>query len=243
MLLNTSETFGEYYTLCDGRPRVRPNGTVSFNVEFTPTTYLLSSPETSVYTTSDPPSFERCEIVNSADCEALQSLYNDFEASSKASWSAENVYTLSLASPPTLLVVNGKTRALSALSNGAPPIIIRQSFYSTLPRRGTTYFISDATNLVGEPWLRPGDQITVMWEPYDQWRNRIKVNHPVCSFLPNATTYSTSTCVQTHCTIDGDHAELLYFAPPETSRDLCANTALDYDRCLFPNYYTLCAIV
>lgn len=215
-----------YPTLCDGVTRVpSPNAGVSWS--FTVSNLLSPVVTTSYWTrTTDISNITFSEprptcAIGVKDCNGLAEAYQISQEDAYSTWAAENIVTLSLASPPTSIVVNG---APTPLSGPSPVLTIRGDVYSPLHRPDLKYSISNGKNLHTEPTLTPGGTNTLT---YDLDYIYSFVPGPNCRFDRPV---DPIPCEEKKCTIHGSSIDLWYFAPPETSRDICSNTSPVYDR-------------
>jgi hypothetical protein len=202
-------------TLCDGIPRIG-NVTSITGVTLPTPSYMISRSIMSSNRNPDPSTspVPTC-IIQPSDCEGLRSAWT-----SAASVYSSDILTISLASPPNSIVINGKTTVFDPPMTfppgpvtSAPVLTIHgQTYYpDSHPVPGIVYYLRDATVVdLGEAIISPGGLITALWlTMFDT------VPYPEC-----ATTTRTSFTPQ--CTIMADNVDLLYFAPPSKSRDLCA---------------------
>lgn len=218
---------GTYSTLCDGLPRFDSQD------EAINATVLLPTPITTVMSGLDidyiwptgqnfPPA-PSCSIKNAAECSAAWSLFGSSLASSNSAWSTNNVLTVSLASPPTSIVVNNKATALTAPPGSYPILTLHGEEYGA---EKSTYTISGGTNLYGEVTITPGGRQVFTWD-MDQ------IKRPFGPSMGNCTRPTgniiQSQCTTAQCTIAANRVELLYFPAPSTTRDLCADTSPGYN--------------
>jgi hypothetical protein len=219
-------------TQCDGLKRL-PNYGADYSADIS--YFALDPPITSVETWSvtrdisnksfsDP--FPSCSI-NVVDCRGLNYAYSLSDAQADASWSSENVLTISLASPPALMVVNGITTPLADPS--APTLTLHGFTYPPLPGPSLMYSLSNATNLFAPVTLIPGGVLTASWDGDYLFSFR---PGPYCDpHTELITSQDMAECkVKNKCTITASNVELMYFAPPATSRDLCASTTPGYNQ-------------
>jgi hypothetical protein len=188
---------------------------------------VTSAPEPSCY-------------LQSADCiHIYHALSSSFEADIDR-WSDKNEVTVSLASPPSAVVINGQTTHFPNPQATPPILTIHNQTYSTisgLPSGEIAFSISDALVVTSQDTLRPGGSMVVQYN-YDELayltRNRAEIT---CDALDLDNTASkTESCTpfqgkERWCRIFALSVDLLYFAPPSTSRDLCADTTPGYNRC------------
>lgn len=224
--LPSSSLNGTFSTLCDGLPRF------DSEAEATNATILLPTPVTTVETYlsadwiwptgtfSPAPS---CSIRNADECSAAWSLFGSSLSNSNDAWTSSNILTVSLASPPASIVVNSETTPLTAPAGAFPTLTLHGESYAA--ERGT-YTISGGTNLYGEVTLTPGGQNVLTWN-LDQVLKPFGPTGANCSRPTGAVIQSQ--CATARCTIRAYTVQLLYFAPPSTSRDLCANTSPGFD--------------
>ena len=180
--------------------------------------YLITPTRT---TTAVTPS---CSASNDEECANIWKLFATSLSNSLYTWSSDNILTISIASPPTAIVVNGKATPLTAAQGSFPTITVHDEVY---PDDRGTYHITGALNFRGETYLTPGGRLVLTWN-YDDQTSR--------PFGPNGCQRPTGTVIKSlcdieECTVDARSFELLYFAPPSTSRDLCANTSPGYNSC------------
>jgi hypothetical protein len=184
-------------------------------------TWLSDTFTVTEYSTRDIPS-PTCSI-NPSDCASLATAIGSAYNNILTSWWVSNVLTISLASPPTLVVVNGET---TAIAGSAPyTLTVHNATYAPISALESVYLISDADS--ASPYdkrLTPGGQVTASWNypGADYWDFELPCERP---------SSSTATCASSMCIVFAEFVDLSYFAPPPTTRDLCANTSPGYNRC------------
>lgn len=169
----------------------------------------------------------KCPISGSQECQDIGSMWIASFHNSLEKWSSTNVLTISVASPPTLLVVNGRSTTLTAAPGVLPALPLHRS---TFPAGSDgKWSIEPAYSNWADTTIIPGQEVTFTWNveetmdpPFGPWggscpRPSDVVDEPACSTIKS-------------CYIDGGRVELIYFPPPNTSRDLCAITSSGFDR-------------
>jgi hypothetical protein len=229
----TSTIFGA--TQCDGSVRV----SISFDSD-NPTIHTWPTPivqtlYTATYTITEWTTFDipspTCSI-NPSDCQNLAAAISSGFDQVTQVWDEIYVYTLSLASPPVSVVINGQTTMIPDIP-GVPYILTLPDpnyspgfTYSPIYGTEPVYIISDADIATSDNrMLTPGGQLTVAWDVdnYDgYWQ------FPLPCQLPDT---NTPACATSKCVIYAEWAELNYFAPPPITRDLCAYTSTGFNRC------------
>lgn len=212
-----------YSVLCDGLPRFDSDGEADNATVLLPTPITtISSSLTGHYiwpTRENFPPAPSCSIRNDGECSVAWSLFGSSLSSSQEAWSTNNILTVSLGSPLTSVVVNSRQTLLTAHPGSYPTLTLHGEEYGA--NQGT-YTISGATNLYGEVTLTPGGRQVLTWD-MDQ------VLRPFGPSVGNCTQPSGKIiqhqCATAQCTVKANSVELLYFPPPSTSRDLCANTS------------------
>lgn len=219
--------------LCDGLPRfdTEEEAQAAFQPVLLPTPVVTTS-----YITTNVivvPRFTdvrpQCSIKDAAACSDLWILYASTRSRSLASWSASNVLTVSLAAPPTSVVVNGKTTPLPAADGALPILTLHGTPY---PPNKSIYSIVNATSLTGRAIITPGGQGTFTWNGNDITALPYGPRDQNCNGPPSGT-IDPSQCATAQCTIAATHVQLIYFPPPSRTRNLCANTSPGFDRCKY----------
>jgi hypothetical protein len=166
--------------------------------------------------------------INPSDCQSLVTAFDSGFQEVIQSWNEFNTLSLSLASPPDSVLVNGRTTIIPD-SPGTPYILtIHDQTYSPIYATESVYRIFDADIAIPfDRLLTPGGQLTVTWDIgftdlYQQWAFDIPCDLPDDSPPPS--------CTESRCAIFVDDAQLLYFAPPPTARDICAETSPGFNR-------------
>lgn len=215
-----------YSTLCDGIPRFTDPGIKGKFVGISTrnfTSVHTITMKRCAYSTSQTTAKPSCTI-NQQDCVGLWSAYRSSYEKADSTWYSDNLLTISLASPPTSIVVNGKTTALPGAVVTPPPIVLHGDTYSALPGSGITYRISHASNPYGSVDLTPGGTLTAYWNVEDIQSDKLG---PHCQY-PDDMVYACDERIP--CRVTAHHVSLMFFAPPSRSRDICANTSPGYDR-------------
>jgi hypothetical protein len=173
--------------------------------------------------------------IDPSDCQSLLTAFNSgFDAASQ-SWLKSNVLTLSLASPPTSIVVNDQTTLIPD-SPGSPYVLtVHNETYAPIYTTESIYLISDAA--VATPYdkmLVPGGQLTVTWNlpivAYEFPGTDVWAFDLPCQLPGNNT--PTPAFTSSQCILMAADIQLRYFAPPPlATRDLCADTSPGYNRC------------
>ena len=216
---------------CDGLPRFSSDAersaiqTVIMSLPtpiVEPTTSYTVSYIIPIQTTTPSPR-PTCSINSPEECTNVWKLFASSLTSSLDSWSTDNVLTMSLAAPPTQIVINGRATPLTAAPGAFPTLTVKGDEYTDSLG---TYHFGPALNLYGETYLAPGEQRVLTWNYQAQTRRPFGPNCP----RPSSTIVE-SLCATAECTISARSFELMYFAPPSTSRDICANTLPGYDSC------------
>lgn len=213
---------------CDGFPRFQndKDALKAFEPITLPTPITTEVVYTSIeYPTSYPFSAApSCTLQNQQECADIWKLFITSISNSLESFRSTNVLTVSVAPSATSIVVNGKPTPLDVVSNGLPSLILHNETYRAT--RGV-YSISGATNMVGDTTLTPGGSGVLFWSYGVMYPNRPVPNGQNCSPLTGKV--DEMVCQKVPCRIRASSVELLYFPPPVTSRDLCANTRWDVD--------------
>ncbi|KAH7413973.1 hypothetical protein DE146DRAFT_731524 [Phaeosphaeria sp. MPI-PUGE-AT-0046c] len=187
----------------------------------------LNPTEPNPYPESNLPS---CTINGASECTNMWSMFATSLSKSITSWESKNVFTISVASPPTAVVVNGKsTPLITTVPGQLPPLPIKSSTYA--PRNdhaGSAWYIDDAYNFIGETTVVPGKEVTLTFNVQETLKDFGPTGPDGCA-RPSPSI--DAECSKTKlCTIKGEHVELIYFPPPTSSRNLCANTNSLYNR-------------
>jgi hypothetical protein len=221
--------------LCDNRPRftsfrsgIEYSGSVATLATPSISEEILYEPVPTDAFTEQPPS---CSIGRD-DCFGLLQAYSKSWEIQDASWAAANTLTISLASPPSILVVNNETTVLPTANGDAPPITIHNQTYLPQPGPTPSYTITNATaHFGGGLVLTPGGLITAAWEGEHYYTESTP---PPClaPYTRDLQAYGPPKACNKNdaCTVMGFTLQLQYFAPPSTSRDLCANTSPGYNK-------------
>jgi hypothetical protein len=219
-------------TQCDGTPRVSidygdplDNHIITFSTPVT-VTEVSATFTITIYSQLSIPS-PTCSI-NPSDCQNLATAIDSGYSDASQSWAQSNVLTLSLASPPVSVVVNGQTTVIPA---GSPyTMTIHNSTYPPLGPTNPTYFITDAWSVTPDNrLLTPGGELTAEWDTVGPYRWIFDLP---CR-LPGT---ASPTCTASQCFIIPNWIQMSYFAPPPTTRDLCANTSPGYNRFAVSDY-------
>jgi hypothetical protein len=239
IMLETITTSNQYlYTFtapmqCDGRTRLSISADFDDTVIHTlatpiTQTFLAETYALTIYSTINIPS-PTCTI-NPSDCQNLVSVFTSGRASADKSWDLANIVTMSLASPPNYVVVNDITTAITHEPNSPYTLTIHSTTYRPILPEEPAYLISDAD--IVTPYnkiLTPGGQLTATWlDGSGAWEFDLPCQLP---------TNNTPSCTASACVVIADFVQLMYFAPPPTSRDLCASTSSDYNRCSWPLHF------
>lgn len=228
-----------YSILCDGLPRFDKYSEASKALQpisITPiittitTTYMIQDFKTPPNATMAYPHVRQtCSARSPQECTDIWNLYSSSVGSRWNEWTKTNILTISLASPPTAIAVNGKTTPLTPAKGSYPIITLHGEAYSPV---GQAYSISRARNFYGETTLRPGQQAVLTWN-YDDL-SQIPFA-PIDNLCGQPYSVIEEECAAAQCTMAAGFFELMYFAPPSTSRDICANTSPGFDssKCLF----------
>jgi hypothetical protein len=215
-------------TLCDGYARLSLYGDPNYTNPLpwsTTETFTWSSNAIYYYSDTRPIPSPSCSI-NPSDCLNLASALNSGYYQSISEWETLNVVTVSLASPPVSVVVNGQTTAIGP--PGSPYVLtIHNATYSPIFATESVYVITDADFVTPyDKWLTPGGQLTATWGQTTPDASLWDFNFP-CQLPATA----SPTYTRSECYILAGLLDLLYFAPPPTTRDLCASTSPGYNRC------------
>ncbi|KAF2194844.1 hypothetical protein K469DRAFT_744625 [Zopfia rhizophila CBS 207.26] len=216
--------------LCDGLPRF--GSEEEADVAFEPILLPEPSVTTQIYatityiwsSTTFPPQ-PSCTISGTAECAVVWSMFGSSLSNSIKGWSSTNVLTISLASPPTSVVVNGEPTPLTAAPGAFPILTLHGEEYEAIK---DTYTVSSASNLYGEVTLTPGDQQVLTWNWEALYPKPFGPPNGRDCQRPDGNIIS-SQCVTAQCTLRPQHVELLYFPPPSSSSDICANTSPGYN--------------
>lgn len=220
-----------YTRLCDGLPRFTDAADeakviVTLNSPSTytrlDTGYVIQAPGT---LTNPYGYISSCSIQSGQECNNLWSMFASTRASILSGWSSTNVLTISVASPPTAVTVNGKATPITAAPGQLPTLPIYGNMYAA--GSDSTWSIADAYNNAGETLITPGQQVTFTWnlpfKPTPWGPNECE--------RPSKTEVDPSLCAKTAaCTIKAKSVELIYFPPPSSTRDLCANTSPGFNK-------------
>ncbi|KAF2197177.1 hypothetical protein GQ43DRAFT_219585 [Delitschia confertaspora ATCC 74209] len=227
--------------LCDGLPRFNREEEASraFKPVTLPTPIITTMSTTYLaYNFSTPPGAtlpyphvkQTCSASSPEECQNIWSLFSSSIGNSWSAWSTDNVFTISLASPPISITVNGETTPLTMVQGSDPVLTIHGETYSAI---GNIYSISGATNFFRETTLAPGEEATFTWN----WEaGSVVKSPPIDPICTQTFEVISSQCATAQCTISAYSFELMYFAPPSTTRNICANTSPGYDscKCLIP---------
>jgi hypothetical protein len=213
-------------TLCDGYPRASVSIDLNYSsVEPWPTPvtilYISTAGSYAVYSRRQIPS-PTC-FINPSDCQSLAIALSTGYVQATSKWYLSNRLTISLASPPISVVINGQTTRIPR--HKPYTLTMHNTTYAPIFTTESVYIISDAA--VGTPYnklLTPGGQLTVGWTMTDasSWDFQLPCQLPASV---------TPSCAVSGNLLAADYAELRYFAPPPITRDLCANTSPGYNRC------------
>ncbi|KAJ4351936.1 uncharacterized protein N0V89_007280 [Didymosphaeria variabile] len=125
-------------------------------------------------------------------------------------------------------MINDKVTPLTAPPGAYPTLTVHGEEYGA--EQGI-YTISGGVNLYGEITLTPGGRQVLTWNQ-DQVERPFGPDVGNCS-QPEGKTIQ-SQCATAQCTVGANSVELLYFPPPSTSRDLCANTSPGFNSYSVP---------
>ncbi|PVH97863.1 hypothetical protein DM02DRAFT_64447 [Periconia macrospinosa] len=215
---------------CDGLPRftdMRDASKLAITLESPIVkthirTFWSVNPATDANPYTNTPS---CQINGTSECSNIWNMFATSLSSSISSWSSRSVLTISVPATPTAVVVNGQSTPLITPAPGQqlPPLPILTSTY--VPREdhaGSAWYIDDAYNFIGETTIVPGQEVTFTFNARETMEPPFGPN--ICP-RPSRT-LDVAACSRTQaCTIKADHVELIYFPPPTSSRDICANTS------------------
>ncbi|KAF2758628.1 hypothetical protein EJ05DRAFT_359820 [Pseudovirgaria hyperparasitica] len=226
---------GALPTQCDGYPRFNITTSEDYTLtttKYSTTTYTLST-DIGNWTYPHLAITRPTCTINPSDCAQLVSDYQSAWDSQDASFAASQQAIVSLANPPSAVVVNGKTSELPLITP-APAITVHGDVYTPLVgASGVTYNLSKAFNYYDDLLLTPGGERTVIYDTMYQLSFRPV---PQCSWSDELSFKSSSCSHTAKCTIAAYDVELIYFAPPATSRDLCATTDPLFNRKIVTHY-------
>ncbi|KAL1596538.1 hypothetical protein SLS60_009186 [Paraconiothyrium brasiliense] len=130
-------------------------------------------------------------------------------------------------------MINDRTVPLTAPPGAYPTLTVHGEEYGA---DEGTYTISGGVNLYGEVTLTPGGRQVLTW-------NQDQISRPFGPTVGNCSrpegNIIQSQCATAQCTIGANSVELLYFPPPSTSRDLCANTSPGFNSYSVPIFSNL----
>lgn len=232
---NASLGDSSWTSYCDGLPRFTDARDASKLQIVTLATPIVTSrvvtrlsvgpvTERNPYPWRDAPS---CMVNGTSECTNIWDMFATSLLSSLAAWSSSSILTISVPATPTAVVVNGQSMPLITAAPGQlPPLPILNSTY--VPRddhAGSAWYIDDAYNFIGETTIVPGQEVTFTWNVRETTRRPFG---PTCDRPTH--TLDPEQCSKTkECTIRAQSVELLFFPPPTSSRDLCANTSPGYN--------------
>ncbi|KAF2089655.1 hypothetical protein K490DRAFT_63788 [Saccharata proteae CBS 121410] len=219
-------TTANYTTLCDGFPRISNRdeqypvtSTIMGTYDWTGTANKVIHTNTQFtgnFSESHPS--PTCS-VKPDDCKVFRSAWTSASSSRSSAVSASSMYTVSLASPPTSLVLNDRSETstiqLTTTSGSAPTLTLLGS--TIFPSSGSEYIFQS----LGEDLatLTPGGKASIYTDSV--------IDGPYCATTSTVSEgqvpdgANTNSCYG--CTIGGGNVRLMYFPVPTTvSRDMCA---------------------
>jgi len=146
-------------------------------------------------------------------------------------WSEANVLSISLASPPSAIMINDRATPLKLLKDLYPVITVHGETYHATDG---TYSLSGGQNLYRDTTIAPGENVVLTWN----WNHMSRMSLGEDSHLndykacktPLSVVETECAAAPVQCYMAADSFDLLYFAPPSSTRDLCAATPVRHSN-------------